>query len=294
MNYSLIPTALTMPFGVDAGVGIMAFGRMPEKAPNGWKLGSNGQKNEFVEKQIAECAFNCEINTILAPVSDFSGSVCDPEQLSHHSDYQVGRCEKVVIKRNAHADGVVVPPGTAYYLASADCLTLLLYDPVSRRLVCGHAGRESLYDKAKLEGMPARTHESLTQSMVAVIGGRPEHLRAFAGFGIGRQHFLHPTDGDTAKGQWNQRMRLVFSKWDPALSSDKTGRLSLRTVIKNQLVEQGVLEDRIELDSTDTFSDQRADHSGFQWWSNRRGDTLERNGVLVVYNTDLMDKVLIM
>ncbi len=287
---SLIPTSVVTPFGTDAGVTVYAFGKMPHEAMAGWKFGRDGVQNTAVEKRIAEFAFERGVVKIFAPIPDFCGQVCFSEQLSLHASYQVGRCERVSIYRDTlSSDGLLTQKGTAFYIAPADCLTFLLYNPDSGKLVSAHAGRESLYDPGVLVGKPVRRHGSLVGSAIEAIGGQVERLRAFAGFGISRDSFQHPWPDpiSTDSEKRNLAMCKHLAQWDSKAAFDRAGRISIKKIIREQLVAAGVADDAIAQDCVDTFSDQTSDGS-YRWWSNRRGDKEERNGVLVVYNPSLI------
>lgn len=97
--------------------------------------------------------------------------------------YQVGGAHVGVV--NGDHQGTVTPatdalvtatPGVALMLRFADCLPILLYDPIQRALGLVHAG---------WRGTIARVAQQAARAMVAAFNCRPEDLVAGIGPGIG-------------------------------------------------------------------------------------------------------------
>lgn len=88
------------------------------------------------------------------------------------ADWKSDICEKV----DYEADGLMTAtPGVALMIFSADCIPVLLYDPVRRVVAAVHAGW-----RGTAEGIVTRAVERMEE----VYGCRPEHILAAIGPGI--------------------------------------------------------------------------------------------------------------
>jgi copper oxidase (laccase) domain-containing protein len=279
-----VPTAVFMPFG--PRVTIYAFGRAPAGQMINWSIA----KNPDVGKYIAEFALkNAGVTEILSPRPDFSGRICTREELTVQLENIVGRCEVSRILRhpeNVSADGVEIKPGQAFYIASGDCPTLVVFDPIGKRLIAAHAGRDCLWDREHvLNDKTAREHASIVDAaMLEFDDVPPEELKAFIACGIAAKNFSHSLTDPNLKSK-NLEMIAALEKNCPIefMGKDSAGCINLREIIRSQLISHGLRPDAIGCDAIDTYGD--TDSTGeHYWWSNRRGDKTVRNGVLVIYN----------
>lgn len=276
-----IPTAVQMPFG--PSVVVYMFGKTfrPDGQPVNWSIRSNPE----AAKLIASFAAEHEVSTILQPSPDFSARVCQRWDLAKAALVPTRNDGAVTFLRGASADGVDdVRPGEAFYIASGDCPTLVLYDPTWGRLVCAHAGRDCLWDRRHiLEGAPARPSASVVTSAFACFNRHPLRTRAFICGGIAGRNFEHDVEsGDLASS--NARMVGHFvdecGKFS-VVGDSNDGCLDLKFIIARQLVKAGLFPDMTGCDAIDTFDDRL--NGEYVWWSNRRGDKQERNGILIVH-----------
>ncbi len=109
------------------------------------------------------------------------------------------------------------------------------------------------------------------------------NLKVFIVNGIGPHNFLHPSD-HSEHGESNRKMiEDVVSRYGRScvVGSLKDGKLSLLRIIKAQLALYGIKPNQIKSATIDTYND-RDKKGNYVWWSNRRGDKLKRNGVLVI------------
>lgn len=248
--------------------------------PNNWSL-LNPTPEALI--RIGEAAQGGQVSTLLAPKpSAFNAKVCLPEDLREVID--TGNCVRIL--RGVDADGVIIPEGQAFYLASADCVTIVATDPKSGLTIAAQGGRDCLIDRKRVNGDgPSREHESVVDAMVARFkeaGINPKYLKVFLTCGIGPKEFEH-NFFDPKYGQGNIKMCLdLVAKWGKAvLDGDITrGKIVLTEVIRAQFAAHGVPPYQIGFDVVDTFAD--TDREGqHRWWSNRRGDGANRNAVIV-------------
>ena len=122
--------------------------------------------------------------------------------------------------------------GVALTLRYADCVPILLYDPVHEVVGLAHAGW-----RGTAEAVAAATVRAMQQA----FGTRPRELRAGIGPSIG------PCCYEVSRGLLDI-FRPRFSWWHTAVS-DRGGRLYLDLWQANarQLLDAGIPDDRIEL-----------------------------------------------
>jgi YfiH family protein len=102
--------------------------------------------------------------------------------------WQVHSADTVMVERPAQgrkwlarADGMITNvPGLPLTMRFADCVPILLYDPVQRAVGIVHAG---------WRGTVGRTVSGAVQAMAAAYGSRPTDLEAAIGPSIGPDHF---------------------------------------------------------------------------------------------------------
>lgn len=248
--------------------------------PNNWSLLDPTPESLAL---IGDAAQGNRIDTLLAPKpSTFNAKICLPEDLNTTFDTGNG----VRIMRGVDADGVIVPEGQAFYLASADCVTIVATDPKSGMTIAAHGGRDCLIDRKRVNGEGlSREHDSVVDAIVAQFknaGINAKHLKIFMTCGIGPKEFEH-NFFDPKYGAGNIKMCLdLIAKWGKTvLDGDITrGKIVLTEVIRAQFMSHGVPAYQIGFDVVDTFGDTDADGQ-HRWWSNRRGDGTKRNAVIV-------------
>jgi len=82
---------------------------------------------------------------------------------------------------DVHADGMITnTPGLALTLRFADCMPILLHDPVRRAIGIAHAG---------WPGVAGNVIGSTVEAMVSTYGSRPEEILAGVGPSIGPDQF---------------------------------------------------------------------------------------------------------
>lgn len=190
-------------------------------------------------------------------------------------------CNGVSVFHGIAADGVLIPPRSAFFIASADCPTLVLQDSQGS-IVATHAGRQCLLDSASFLGGRQHRFESVIDEALQFLWDDPAHIHASVFCGIGQEHFTHPIE-HFAYGDVNEAMiKYVVKRWGrDCFGPDLTqGQLSLFELIKAQLKESGVSIKHIWHDGACTYSDLISPLK-HMWWSHRRGDK-GRNGVLVM------------
>lgn len=134
------------------------------------------------------------------------------------------------------ADALVTDtPGLSLMVFSADCIILLLFDPVTRSIGAVHAGwRGTALD------LPAKT----AAEMVRLFGARPENIRVAIGAGIGPCCFETHTDVPDA-------MTAAFGGAAAYMTPqpDKPGKWSvdLKAINAWRLREAGVAAEHIDV-----------------------------------------------
>ncbi len=265
-------------------VSVYLFGR-----PLDWNIG--GDNAETVRSRVGELAQDLGVRTILAPRPVlFNAEIVTIANLSELIPLTNGE-SPVLMHRGCDADGVELPPDSrrgkyAFWLSSADCITIVAHSPESGKTVVTHGGRDCLVDRNRINGGVPRRYESVVHATAAKFSKKEtKGLKIFMACGIGPEHFEHRCD-DEKYGPANTKMAFdILAKWGPTcLFGDHTqGKISLSEVIRSQFISLGVTPHNIGYDGVETHNDCDRDGS-YRWWSYRRGDGKKRNGVLVVQN----------
>ncbi len=276
------PTARYTLFGGE--VQVLVFGRPANYAG----LSNHQNTNQPALETIAGWAASYGVLEVFAPSArDFNARVVDPD-LEHFT--QKREMGSVVFRTGVSADGVLMHrPKSAFFIASADCPTLILRLP-NGKIVAAHAGRDCLIDRGRLSGgSPSRMHESVVFAATSHYHGEYEKIQSVLICGIGPTNFFHfcgRHSGDKVAAFKNRQMISDFQKrWGHkcVLLPIGDGRLNLYEAVKGQLDSVGVPTDRTSFfhDHSDTFRDRLADGSA-KYHSHRRDKDGCRNGVLVV------------
>ncbi len=201
--------------------------------------------------------------------------------------------------RGADADGVVLTEsGDSYLLASADCLSAVIYDVTRHRAVATHCGRDALVDRGALAGKPAREFPSVIDAgMKRVIDGgwtKSNSLQVFLAAGIGPATFTHPTtrtvagsDGFEVANTYFEAnaalirflTRMYNTRGFNVVTNQEQGNIDLVELVTAQLDAYGVTREQIVWDGFDTATDKDS-RGQFLFHSNRR-DRTRRNLVVV-------------
>ena len=194
----------------------------------------------------------------------------------------------VILGRGVKADGCDVPKGSAFWLSSADCPTLIITD--GEKVVCAHCGYKSLVDRETLwciRGTSIRSHFSVVDAVLEQFAdidiSRRVNLRAFVTLGIG-PHWSEASETELEK--------LVFYEGlacENPRESYRIGRKKLNIVelVRCQCLNRGI--GNVRTDNNDTFTN-KDENENFLWWSYERAmkqspaDKLKRNGVMVIYH----------
>lgn len=254
---------------LDGGrVTVLGFGR-----PENWSV-RNTQTGEDAGDRVCAVVSTMNVPRVFAPWPwRFNAKIAKP------SDFPCSRGRNgVTFFHGIFADGVVLSPQSAFFIASADCPTIVLYHPQSKTVVAAHGGRNSLLRGISLtaKASPLLPHRGVADEMVRSlrrVAGKPEESRVFSFCGVGPERFSHPFE---SPGHDNRALidAIVRQYGDECVvGPHERGCIDLHAVIKAQFVRQGVPSDSIESDGVDTAS-------GDEWWSHRRG-TRERNGIFV-------------
>ena len=164
------------------------------------------------------------------------------------ADSQTDICEKV----NYEADALITAiPGITLMVTVADCVPILLYDPVRRVVAAVHSGW-----RGTAEGVVTRT----VDRMVDVYGCRPEDILAAIGPSIGPEHFETHEDVPNAMmaSLATQALHYIQIKENGKFSVDLKGLNHLR------LTQAGLTEDHIAVSTECTACDSE------KYWSHRR------------------------
>lgn len=154
--------------------------------------------------------------------------------------------------RDFEADGLMTDErGLTLAVFTADCIPILLYDPVRRAVAAVHAGW-----RGTALGIAAKA----VRQMADVYGCRPEHLRAAIGPGISRCCF--ETDGDVPEAMRRalgaEAEQMIF----PVPGKPGRWRVDLKALNEHWLRRAGVREIDRSDECTHCYPER--------YWSHRR------------------------
>lgn len=168
------------------------------------------------------------------------------------------------------ADGLASnEPGTVLAVHAADCVTVLLADPRGGSVAAIHAGW-----RGTAGGIAVRAVRVLTER----LGVDPRDLLAALGPSIGRCHY--EVDEPVL-----ERMRS-WSWWESVITPNARGRwqLDLQAANRRQLIDAGVLRERIEVLDLCTY------HLPHLFYSHRRSPITGRMAALIAPLLPLPDE----
>jgi copper oxidase (laccase) domain-containing protein len=252
----------------------------------GYKGGSSEEieaNNPGITWDLMNLFASLGINHVVSPIPAFNAEVVAEDDLQ----------ENLIpgMFRGLRADGVLIHrPGTTFAIASADCPTTVLYDPVKKVLAALHCGRDALLDRTLINtGIKGRNFGSVitavTHKMMIDHQTFPPSLQAFVAAGIGADSFEHPTV-DHPYAEQNamliDHLENRYRSFEPIVTDRVNGRISLNRLIERQLCGRFISPSKIEFDGVDTATD--VDKDGVHLFHSNRRDKTKRNLVLVRLN----------
>ncbi len=142
--------------------------------------------------------------------------------------------QDIALYRGIRHEGVLLFPGDAAWLYSADCPIVIAYG--TQFVVVGHCGRDSLLPP-HTETREQIIHESILSVMVRTLGEDVASVRVRVRVGICPKHFKHPLSGKHAKN--NGRILLQARILDQTCVADRE-YLALERVIRAQCALLGI------------------------------------------------------
>lgn len=139
------------------------------------------------------------------------------------------------------ADGLITAQaGLALVIKVADCVPLLIYDPVNRVQANLHSGWRGSLEKIGPKAVDL---------MVAHFGTKPQDLYAYLGPSISQDSFQVRDD---VASQWYEA--FPFAEEVVRREGEEFSYIDLRATILKTLCERGLDREKIFIDPTDTFS----------------------------------------
>jgi copper oxidase (laccase) domain-containing protein len=278
----------------DGKATIIVFG-----APFNWNYAGTSRedmeaKNPGITKAIEEVMRKYDIKRAFVPKPAFNAKVVTDADLPYESLPN--------FFRGADADGVILThPGDAYFLASADCLGVAIFDDRSNSLAALHCGRDAVIDRKQILGNDAecREHSSVVDaaidqldfmsSIAAYNSGSPkmvpyrevhDRIQAYLAAGIRPETFVHPTTDHPFAAANKLMVEYLSALPASVVTNAQAGTIDLFALVRHQLGEYGIKG--ITEDEFDTATSKDAE-GNFLFHSNRRDKTL-RNLVVIKLN----------
>jgi len=144
----------------DGRVSVYLFG-----TPLDWNIAGEDQK--LVHQRLGELAGDLGLVKLLAPkASSFNAQVCAPEELTE--EIRLPGEVRASLWRGVLADGCEIPRGEAFWMSSADCISVIAHDPKDGKTIAAHGGRDCLMDRGRINGDKSpREFESVVHSIAA-------------------------------------------------------------------------------------------------------------------------------
>ncbi len=263
------------------------FGKFPGLQPDmGWVLRKlqkpedlQNPENAKVVGLLLDMATRFGFTKIYAPIANpHNGQIMNTNDGFKHEIVLNGNevsngAEPIVLFRGSNFEGLKIKKGEAFFLPSADCLTVIVQDEFGE-VVASHAGRDSLID------LNNPFKENIFKNIKKNLSGDLKKMKVWIGFGILAKSFVHELTGAHSEINLN-RYKLIRYAYDDIGSENiimgDLGEIDTFELAKRQAVESGMAIENIEIDdSINTFTDNR-------FYSHRAGgeDKLGRNGVFV-------------
>ncbi len=257
-------------------VSIHAFGR----DTGDWRV-SEPNNIESYSKIIA-MAKKLGVHTVWYP----RAGTCNAKIVTKQ-DFPPNKCfsiDEVEIMTGIEASGCPVGKGEAFFIASADCPTIVVQDEIGQ-VVCAHASREELIDQHWVRydhANPGRKFESVVDAIASHYGHPLRHTKIFSGFGI-REGFRHDPANEKYVGYNDKLDAHIRRRFGVEINCfDLEHNLSLELLIKLQWLRYGVHHQNMMSDRVCTKTDI-GDDNQFVWHSRARDDAKSgRNGIFVV------------
>ena len=141
-------------------------------------------------------------------------------------------------------------PGVAIGVRTADCIPVLLYDPVQRVIGAAHSG---------WRGTVNMISKKTVLEMCRLFGTRPRNIRAVIGPGIGYDSFQVGEDVALTFKESGFPIDRVWSFRGARKEGTMEGghHLDLKECVRCSLIECGVAKGNISLSDIDTYTDGR-------------------------------------
>lgn len=259
---------------IDENIIILTHGK-----PQNWHPSRFDDRTTFTE-QLATIGQILNTNEFYCPSPvEMNGVIVLPQQLTTSVTHG-----QITLHRGCNADGVVLSKGQSFFIASADCHTIVVYNHAKQQVIPAHAGRDCVLDQQLIQtGRPGRKHFSVVDSIMKYINPSDyAELNIGIYCGIGPENFAHPVT-DKNYGAKNKKLIAYISRnyGELSLWNEPTmGRLNMVEIIMQQFSAYGIEPEQITHDMVDTFADSI--DTSYQWWSCRRGDW-QRNGIFISY-----------
>ncbi len=159
--------------------------------------------------------------------------------------------------RGWEVDGLITNvPGLPLVVFSADCIPVLLYDPVSRCIGACHCGW-----RGTALGLAKKT----AQALCTQYGARPENLLAAIGPGISRCCFeTHRDVPEAMLAALGQEAQAAIQPAPPSLEGEDKYLVDCKSINRTWLLQAGLTEAHIEI------SDQCTCCDATHFWSHRK------------------------
>lgn len=144
--------------------------------------------------------------------------------------------------KDVSADGVILPPGTAFVMSGAGCP--LIIASAGEHAVVAHAGRDSLIDRGAVMGKPTRNCGSIVDSIIDAFLNRnvpADDINMCMLFAIPPESFGHP-ENDSRHGEFNRRLCVYAHNLWPGSMMKKDGSIfiDLGALFVEQARQRGV------------------------------------------------------
>jgi copper oxidase (laccase) domain-containing protein len=163
----------------------------------------------------------------------------------------------------AYADGIVLPPGSAFWMISADCCLINVVDIESGKVIAAHGPRDAL-----LGGL-------IPAIMGKFLDSKREDLWVMASASIQPDNFSHPWNHPEFREQNRQMTERIWAHWPQAIVGELSqGKVWLQMLAALQFMDLGIPTKNIFFDKMDTYSERR-ETGELAYYSFRR-DRIER------------------